>query len=128
MSFYRSGARRVTHPGGGPVLTKQSHKEECDIHNIVRQYQRTGVITHIARQGARYEDLPDYADYQEGMNIALRAQDAFAALPAKVRDRYGNDPGRFLAAFNDADEVSFLREMGLLQPLPAASPPEPEAE
>lgn len=113
--FYRAGARKVQHPGGGELITKQSHKDECDIHNIMRQYQRTGIITHIARQGARYEDLPDFADYQEGLNTAIRAEEAFASLPSKVRDHYGNDPGRFLAAFSDDRERSFLEEFGLLR-------------
>lgn len=126
--FYRAGAIRVQHPGGGPLVTKQAHKDECDIHKILKQYQRTGMITHIARQGARFEDLPDYSDYQEGLNTALRAEEAFNALPSKVRDRYGNDPGRFLAAISSKDERPFLEEMGILKPRPKPADPSPSLE
>ena len=28
-------------------LTKQMHKKECDINNILAKYQKTGAITHL---------------------------------------------------------------------------------
>lgn len=49
--FYRSARRRVSIDCGDQLITKQSHKEECDIYNILRQYNRTGIITYV--QNAR---------------------------------------------------------------------------
>lgn len=117
MSFYRIH-QRVTVDCGTEQMTKQSHKAECDIHNILKQYQRTGIVSHISKQQARYEDLPDPMEFQEAMNIRLQAEEAFGSLPAKIRERYGNDPGQFLAALSDEDEHPFLRKMGVLKPLP----------
>jgi phage internal scaffolding protein len=108
---------RVTFDCGDKLITKQSHKAECDIHNILKQYQRTGIITHVAKARPTFTDLPDNIDYQTAMNTIIEAQDAFALLPAKVRDHFGNDPARFLGAFSDPKQADTLREFGLLKPV-----------
>lgn len=119
--FYREHSR-LTLDCGAEQVTKQSHKDECDIHNILRQYQRTGILTHIQNSKPEYLDLPDQIDYQEAMNTIVQAQDAFAALPATVRDSFNNDPARFLSAFTDPNQETRLRELGLLNPKPKADP------
>lgn len=113
--------RRVAFNSGDTMVTKQSHKDECDIHRILRQYQRTGILAHVQTARPQYIDLPDPIDYQTAMNTMIQAQDAFAALPSAVRDYFANDPARFLAAFEDKAQADKLREFGLLQP----KPPEP---
>lgn len=122
LGFYRPHAR-VTLDCGDQQITKQSHKDECDIHNILRQYQRTGIINHIQSQQPLFTDLPSNLDYQASMNTLIQAQETFAALPATVRDSFSNDPGRFLAAFTDPEQHDRLRSLGLLKPkAPPASP------
>lgn len=119
MSFYRPH-QRVTLDCGSEAMTKQSHKAECDIHNILRQYQRTGIINHINSKQPLFTDLPSNLDYQSALNDLLSAQAAFAALPASVRDHFRNDPRLFLAAFSDPAQADTLREFGFLNPKPAA--------
>lgn len=116
--FYRSQRKRVAINCGDQLITKQSHKEECDIYNILRQYQRTGIITHVQNARPTYQDLPSNVDYQSAMNTLIQADAAFAALPAKVRDHFDNDPAAFLAAFSDPKQEATLRGFGLLRPLP----------
>lgn len=116
--FYRPHARVIA-PVGQHSMTKQSHKQECDINLILKQYQKTGLITHITKNQPKYIDLPDQGDYQSSLQILREAENAFASLPAKVRDHFDNDAANFLAAFNDDRQIPFLREMGLLRPLPA---------
>lgn len=120
-SFYRPHAR-VTLDCGDEVITKQSHKDECDIHNILKQYQRTGIVQHINNRSPIYTDLPSDLDYQTSLNLLMEAQEAFASLPSQVRDYFSNDPARFLAAFQDSAQEDKLREFGLLKPKEAASP------
>lgn len=107
---------RVRTNVGDVSMTKQSCKDECDINKILKQYQRTGIITHISQQEARYVDLPSNVDYQFSMNTIMEAQDAFASLPAVVRDYFGNDPEKFLAAFGDPKMRPQLKDWGLLKP------------
>lgn len=125
--FYRKHGR-VTFPRPGqPVgdlVTKQSHKAECDIHNILRQYQRTGIINHVQAARPTYQDLPSDVDFQQALHTMMAAEEAFAGLPARVRAHFSNDPAAFLAAFSDPDQVETLRGFGLVNPKPA-DPPSP---
>lgn len=113
--FYRVHDRVITCVGV-QTMTKQSHKSECDINTILRQFQKTGIISHINNHKGEYVNLPDSIDYQDGLNTVLRGEAAFAALPSKVRDHYDNDPLKFLAAFGDDVERKRLEEWGLINP------------
>lgn len=123
--FYRPHAR-VALDCGDELITKQSSKAECDIHNILKQYQRTGIITHVQSARPTYEDLPDSMDYQQALNTIMEADEAFFNLPAKVRDHFKNDPALLLAAFGDPSQRQALTDFGLLQ-APSSSPSLPVA-
>ncbi|AXH76619.1 MAG: internal scaffolding protein [Microviridae sp.] len=141
-SFYRPHPRvtydgtLINHKTGEvytpPRMTKQSHLEECDINAIMKQYQRTGQIRHVAANAERgqYVDLPGDIDFQESLNTVARAQEAFATLPSKVRDRFGNDPTQFLAFMADPANQDEAIKLGLATrkpdaPAPGASSPPP---
>lgn len=125
--FYRKH-KRVTLDCGDQMITKQSHKDECDIHRILKQYQRTGIITHVQQARGTYEDLPSNTDFQEALNTMMSAEQAFAGLPAQVRRHFDNDPARFLAAFSDRSQHDQLREFGLLKPKAAPAAPDAAPE
>jgi phage internal scaffolding protein len=123
MTFYRPH-NRVTTPVGEHSMTEQIHKNSCDINQILKQYQLTGIINHIQKQNPQYLDLPSTSDYQQSMNLILQSQEAFASLPSVVRDHFANDPRRLLAALTDPAQAEKLREWGILKPLPS-TPAEP---
>lgn len=106
---------------GDELITKQSHKAECDINTIYEQYSQTGNINHLNPSTPDYIDLPDTIDYQEANNIMLAANEAFASLPSRLRDYYKNDPTVFLTALNDPNERDRLVEFGVLNKV--SSPP-----
>lgn len=114
--FYVKHNRQYA-PHSDHLVTIQSAKDECDINKILSQYKKTGIINHVNSARPTYEDLPDHLDYQQSLLILSEAEQAFELLPSKVRDHFGNDPGRFLASFSDASQADQLREFGLLRPL-----------
>lgn len=124
--FYRKHAR-VTAPHSDQVVTKQSHKAECDIHNILRQYQRTGILTHVARAQPLFDELPDQIDFQGALHQVMAAQEAFAALPSKVREQFRNDPAMLLAALQDPSRRDEFEALGILKAR-AAAPAAAEAD
>ena len=121
----------------GPSMTKQSHKDECDINRIMAKYQKTGVITHVAKYAMEYGDATDL-DYQTALNTVLEAQRMFADLPSSVRRKFDEDPAQFLEFVQNPENVDEMRELGLVDvpedpiPIPvvmAANPvPEPAPE
>lgn len=104
----------------GPSKTKQSMAPECDINNIMRRFEKTGILEHVSRHAGRYGDFTGApASYHEALNQVVDAQTMFLALPAKVRARFSNDPGEFLAFVSDPANVDELIRLGLANPRPA---------
>lgn len=112
-----------------PSMTKQSFKEECDINNIVRRFEATGIIDHVnaaAAQGV-YEDLPSGLDLQAGLEMIRQAETAFMALPASARAEFNNDPVAFVEAFQNPTEAQQERFIALglaTDRRPPKAPPE----
>lgn len=105
--------RRVSVQTTGPSLTKQAMRDECDVNLILKKYQATGVITHVKEAQAQYGDFSDIIDYQGALNQVLRASQTFLALPSRVRDRFQNDPGKFLAFCHDPKNQTEMVNLGL---------------
>ena len=44
-----------------PSMTKQEFVAECDINNVIRSYQVTGIMAHLNERAAQgmFMDLPD---------------------------------------------------------------------
>lgn len=95
---------------------KQSHVAECDINNILKDYSKTGQLKHISAKAAigAYRDLPDDVDFQAAQNIVAKANEAFATLPSKVRDRFQNDPQEFLEFMADPENHLEAVRLGLM--------------
>lgn len=98
----------------GPSRTKQSFRDECDINNIMRKWQKTGLVTHVSKYQGDYSDLTNVQSYHESCNQVLAAQEAFASLPSSLRSRFQNDPGQFLEFVgNDANRDEAIK-LGLI--------------
>lgn len=110
-------------------LTKQSFKDECDINNIIRQYSQTGIFNHINERAAQgvYADLPSDLDYQSALNIIVQGREAFDTLPSSVRERFQNDPERFLSFMQDQDNQEEAIKLGLATRRAPPDPNEPQA-
>lgn len=93
--------------------TKQCFKDECDINTIMARYQSTGELPDLAQVAPQYLDATGM-DFQDMQNKLVEAQSLFDALPSKIRSRFANDPGEFLAFVSDPSNHSELQSMGLL--------------
>lgn len=113
----------VTRPG---TMTKQEFIAQCDINNIIKEFTLTGQVSHISAKAAQgaFLDLPEPMDLQQSLAIVERAQGAFDQLPAKVRERFGNDPVQFMEFMNNPANREEAGQLGLLKTPPV--PPAPE--
>jgi len=120
----KTGEVKITTP---PSLTKQDAKAECDINNIMKQFSPAAQrqILAMGAQAGTYDDLPDQVDFQESMNLVAAATEAFESLPSRVRERFQNNPGRFLEFINDPKSQAEAIELGLA--VDTRSPPSPPA-
>lgn len=105
-----------------PSLAVQDAAEECDINTIVRRFGLTGQLPTDLR-APQYGDFTGVQDYHSAMNAVLAAEEAFMALPAETRLRFGNDPQRLLEFCADSANLEEARKLGLA--VPAPTKPEP---
>jgi phage internal scaffolding protein len=112
----------------GKGRTKQSAAAECDINQITKRYERTGVLPDLIKTNPQYGDFSAVPDYMEAMTIVSLAEEQFSALDAHVRARFGNDPANFLEFATNQANMGELVKMGLAvekQPDPTPSPAAP---
>lgn len=110
-----------------PSMTKQEFVRESDINNIVKHFSPNHMahLTAMVRDTGRFEDLPDSVDYQESLHLVRDAEQAFMALPSKVRDQFGQDPAEFLAFITNPANLDEARKLGLAKPAPPPKAPDP---
>lgn len=96
----------------GPSRTKQSMKDECDINQIVKKFDKTGLLDHLADGVPNFADVSDLGDYRSALDNVKRAEEFFAGFPAGVRAEFDNDVARFMAYVGRASDED-LRKLGL---------------
>lgn len=96
-----------------PSRTKQAHKSDCDINNILAKYKRAGVNPLQAPLLDAYRDVSGVVSYQDALNQVHAAQELFDALPAHVRKFFKNDPLDFVEYCADPVNADELVKLGL---------------
>lgn len=113
-------------------LARESFAQECDINEIVRRFGLTGQLPTGAVVPT-YLDFEDVFDYHSAMNAVAAAGEAFDALPAEVRARFGNDPGALVEFVSQEGNRAEAERLGLVvgKPGPVEKPavdlPAPES-
>lgn len=109
----------------GPSLTVQSQSEDADINVLMERYKITGRMPENPRV-PQYVDLDGAPlDYATALAYVENANEGFMELPAKVRDRFANDPQRLLAFVSDDANREEAEKLGLLKPVEVVVKPEP---
>lgn len=107
----------------GPGRTRQEFKDECDINRILANYAVTGVLPVPANARPPIWGDIDELDFQAAMDIVAESKTQFEALPAKVRARFDNDPGKLLEFVQNPFNRAEAHSLGLLradyQPTPS---------
>lgn len=101
-----------------PSLTQQQFKQEADINNIIASVNASGALGNPLWTGNRTPVYGDFSDIQEGdylraQNILLQADEDFMQLPAKVRQRFNNNPAELLAFIENNPNSEELVKLGL---------------
>lgn len=108
-------------------LTEQCHKDECDIHVIMKKFKEQGVITHVNAHKGTYGDYANAPSYHEAQNIIAEAASLFESVPAHIRAAMDNDPQQFVDFMQNPRNRDEMKELGLdtshLPPLETITPP-----
>lgn len=104
-----------------PGLCRQEMSADTDINNIMAKYVKTGVLPVMNREPL-FGDFSQIETYQESLNLVQYADETFAMLPAQLRARFQNDPGKFIEFCSNPANAKEMVELGL-----ATARPEPKA-
>jgi phage internal scaffolding protein len=97
----------------GESLTQQSHAQAADVRNIIKQYDRTGLIANVNKGIAQYGDYSEINEYQEALNMVIEANESFAELPSHIREQFNNNAGAFFEFATNPQNEEKMIELGL---------------
>lgn len=109
-------AEPVSPHGDDVSLTDQQYKNDCDIDIILKRY-RAGQPLPVGREG-RFGDFSDVGDFQTAFEKVRSAISDFESMPAKLRDRFSNDPAVFYDFILNPANIEECRRLGLAKPAP----------
>ncbi len=116
--------QQITFPGQG--RTKQSHKKECDINNIMARFQKTGTVDFVNTQKPQFGDATGI-EFQTAMETVAKAEEMFAELPSKIRERFNNNAQELLVFLENEENRTEAAFLGLLkEPEPVVPEKKPE--
>lgn len=108
---------------GDPGKCDPSFKKECDVNHLMKDYEKKGFsLTDAAeayymRKGTVkrgvFADVADSVMFTDALKIVADGESAFLSLDASVRQYFDHDPAKFLAFFEDINNVDKMVELGL---------------
>lgn len=110
-----------------PSLAQQHMKDECDINVIVERFGVTGQLPVRAIEPS-YGDFSGVSDYHTALNKIKAADEAFMALPAKLRAKFDHDPNALLNFLENEANKDEAIQLGLIDGQPVAEPIVSDAE
>lgn len=117
-----------------PSKTQQQFTQQCDPNFIVDRHAAGQDISMFLSRSAPltgdYSDLPA-TSLHEMMNITAEARQTFESIPQDIRDRFGNNPVKFIDFIMDPSNEAEMVKLGLIKPAevtPAAAASSPAAD
>lgn len=107
-----------------PSLAQQSFKDDVDINVMLEKFKVTGVMPSGVVMPT-YGDFSGVSDYRSAVEAITKANNAFMDMPANVRNRFDNDPQKFLEFCANPENRAEAERLGLVPKVPEPVPPEP---
>lgn len=98
----------------GPGRARPEFQDECDVNQILRKFQKTGLVSHLAKGQPQYGDFTNVTSYADAVSQVREAEAAFLELPANIRRRFENNPTALVEFMNDAANLDEAIELGLV--------------
>lgn len=97
---------------------QEQFADACQTDTIIRKYNMMGVNPFIAAGGSQYLDTTQIPSFVAAQNAQIKVKEYFEGLPSDIRLEFNNDPMEFAEVVSDPRNADYLREIGVLAPLP----------
>lgn len=94
-------------------LTDQQFVGECDIRSIIDRYRVTGQMPRQVTPDM-FGDVSKVQSFTDACLLIQQAEEEFADYPARVRDRFDNDPAVMLEWLSDPQNMNEAVDLGIL--------------
>lgn len=96
-----------------PTLAQQHFKDSCDINILFAKYLETGEMPQVM-DGLTYGNFEGIFDFQTAMNAVRTAEGLFLQLPARIKNRFDNDPQKLLQFLHNPENREEAEFLGLV--------------
>jgi phage internal scaffolding protein len=93
----------------GDSLTVQDQAKSADINNILKRFNQTGLIDHVAQYEPQYGDFAKL-DYHTMHEQIKTVENAFQELPPNVREQFNHDPQVWLDHLANPDNIEDMKD------------------
>lgn len=97
---------------------QEQFADACQTDTIIRKYNTMGINPFIATGNSQYLDTTQIPDFFVAQNAQVKVKEFFEGLPSDIRLEFNNDPMQFAEVASDPENADYLRDIGVLEPLP----------
>lgn len=97
--------------------TKESFAKDADLNVLVKRFGIHGVPV-LPIDPSQFGDFSGAPDLREALEIMRDATDQFNALPARIRNRFVNDPAELLSFLRNPENREEAIYLGLIAKTP----------
>lgn len=110
---------------GDRGFTVQADRDDADISKIIARFEKSGTLARVNSREPFYGDVSDIGGLADAMIKVQKANELFMTYDARIRERFDNDPRKFVEFFEDENNLKEAIELGLAQPRPEPVPAQP---
>ena len=103
-------------------LTEHAQAQEADVNYIMDKYKKTGHLPVLRAEGGTYSDITQVPDLASALETVTKAQEAFDALPAHIREKFGNSPVLMTNFLSDPKNLPEAVKLGLAEEIAPEKP------
>lgn len=93
-----------------PSMTRQADAESCDVNNIMKRYEKTGILPPYTNPGF-FADVSTFGDFHAVTEVVRQTNEIFMQLPAQLRFDFGNDVANFVNWATDPANSGELQKL-----------------
>lgn len=116
---------------GQESRTEQAHKGDCDIDQIMARARNGQSPDYMRENAGVFDEAATPIEYLDALLVTVRANTLFEEQPSHIRNRFQNDPSKFLEFVKNPANREEMVQLKMLKPTPplpkqaqAQTPPE----
>lgn len=101
---------------GDKGFTVQADRDDADINKILKRIQSGGTLGRVNSKEPFFGDVSEFDGLADAIMKVNKANDLFSEYKAEVRERFDNDPVKFVEFFEDPNNLDEAIKLGLALP------------